>query len=121
MDFPEDGLDTVRRMADEKFSTWDFIYGHSKEAGFVFREKLPCGTVEARIRVDKGRLADVSFSGDYLFDAPSEDLAERLRGVRYTAEDLTARLREAGCERYFHDTDAERIARLLTGQSPTSA
>lgn len=111
----------VRAAAAQKFSTWDFIYGHSKEAGFVFREKMPCGTVEARIRVDKGRLADVSFSGDYLFDAPSEELAERLRGVRYTAEDLTARLREAGCERYFHDTDAERIARLLTGQPPTSA
>ena len=111
----------VQAAARQKFASWDFIYGHSREAGFVFREKLPCGTVEARIQVDKGRLTDVAFTGDYLFDAPSEELAEQLRGVRYTTEDLAARLREAGCERYFHDTDAERMARLLTGQSPTSA
>ena len=111
----------VQAAARQKFASWDFIYGHSREAGFVFREKLPCGTVEARIQVDKGRLTDVAFTGDYLFDAPSEELAEQLRGVRYTTEDLAARLREAGCEQYFHDTDAERMARLLTGQSPTSA
>ena len=111
----------VQAAARQKFASWDFIYGHSREAGFVFREKLPCGTVEARIQVDKGRLTDVAFTGDYLFDAPSEELAEQLRGVRYTTEDLAARLREAGCERYFHDTDAERMARLLAGQSPTSA
>ena len=111
----------VQAAARQKFASWDFIYGHSREAGFVFREKLPCGTVEARIQVDKGRLTDVAFTGDYLFDAPSEELAEQLRGVRYTTEDLAACLREAGCERYFHDTDAERMARLLTGQSPTSA
>ncbi len=111
----------VQAAARQKFASWDFIYGHSREAGFVFREKLPCGTVEARIQVDKGRLTDVAFTGDYLFDAPSEELAEQLRGVRYTTEDLATRLREAGCERYFHDTDAERMARLLAGQSPTSA
>ena len=39
----------VRRQADEKFSTWDFIYGHSHEADFRCKAKLSCGTVEADI------------------------------------------------------------------------
>ncbi len=42
----------VRRIAAEKFATWEFIYGHSHEADFNYKKKMPCGTVEASLRID---------------------------------------------------------------------
>ena len=41
MDFPEGGLGEVKQLRDSKFATWDFIYGHSHEAGFTRKAKLP--------------------------------------------------------------------------------
>ena len=38
-------LDEVQALSDSKFSTWDFVYGRSKEAGFTRSVKLSCGTV----------------------------------------------------------------------------
>ena len=40
-------LDEVQALSDSKFSTWDFVYGRSKEAGFTRSVKLSCGTVSA--------------------------------------------------------------------------
>ncbi|MCR5071562.1 MAG: lipoate--protein ligase, partial [Bacteroidales bacterium] len=39
----------VQRLSDEKFSTWDWIYGQSRQADLVRRGRLACGTVEARL------------------------------------------------------------------------
>ena len=80
----------VRRIAAEKFATWEFIYGHSHEADFNYKKKLPCGTVEASLRIDRGTITALTFSGDFLFDEPSEDLAKKLIGLRYDKATLSA-------------------------------
>ena len=62
----------VRKQADEKFSTWDFIYGHSHEADFRCKAKLSCGNVEANLRIDHGLIDRLDFTGDFLFDTPAQ-------------------------------------------------
>lgn len=109
----EEQAGEVRRMAREKFSTWDFIYGHSREADFLREAKLACGTVKARISVDKGLVRDLSFEGDYLFDSPTAGIEEALSGVRFDYESILDRLRETGTERYFRGSTPEEIARLI--------
>ena len=80
MELTEDQLAEVQRMADEKFSTWDFIYGRSRQADLFRSAKLPCGTVEAAISLDRGLITGISFSGDFMFDEPAEGLAAALVG-----------------------------------------
>ena len=71
MELPPEDIRQVELMAETKFSTWDFIYGHSREADFSRKAKLPCGTVEAAFKLDHGRICSLTFYGDYLFDEPS--------------------------------------------------
>lgn len=115
MDFPDDGISQVRRMRDEKFATWEFVYGHSHEADFVRKAKLPCGTVEARFKVDRGLIAEMTFSGDFLFDEPAEGLAAALTGLRYDRPTIEAALNAAVVSRYFRNTTAEEIISLILG------
>ena len=116
MDFPSDGIEQVKKMRDEKFATWDFIYGHSHEAGLVRKAKLPCGTVEAELLVDRGIISAIRFSGDFLFDEPAEGLASQLTGCRLERDELTGILEKAAVPRYFRGTTAEDILQLLLGR-----
>ena len=106
----------VRRIAAEKFATWEFIYGHSHEADFNYKKKLPCGTVEASLRIDRGTITALTFTGDFLFDEPSEDLAKKLIGLRYDKATLSAAIEKAGAGKYFRSANASQICCLLLGE-----
>ena len=106
----------VRRIAAEKFATWEFIYGHSHEADFNYKKKMPCGTVEASLRIERGIITALTFSGDFLFDEPSEDLAKKLIGLRYDKATLSAAIEKAGAGKYFRSANASQICSLLLGE-----
>ena len=103
----------IEKMADEKFRTWDWIYGRSPEAEFKSARKFPCGTVEVSWSVRHGLLQDVRFGGDFLGNLPAEGLAARLNGLRYEKATLLAALQDAGVHDYFDGLGAEDLAGLL--------
>ena len=105
--------DGIEKIADEKFRTWDWLYGRSPEAEFKASRKFPCGTVEVSWSVRRGLLEDVRFGGDFLGNRPAEDLAVRLDGLRYDKATLLAALHGAGVQDYFDGLAAEDLAGLL--------
>jgi lipoate-protein ligase A len=105
----------ISKMAKEKFSTWEFIYGHSHEADFDFSKKLACGTVEASLKVNRGIITELSFSGDYLFDEPSEELAKQLIGLHYDKGIVFDALIKIDVGKYFRSASATDICNLLFG------
>ena len=105
----------VQRLSDEKFSTWDWIYGQSKQADITRSARLACGTVEAHLCVDRGMLTGVSFGGDFLGGLPSGELAARLAGRRFERSALREALSAAGPGRYFDGVGTEDLLDLLLG------
>jgi lipoate-protein ligase A len=105
--------DGIEKIADEKFRTWNWLYGRSPEAEFKAFRKFPCGTVEMSWSVRHGLLEDVRFGGDFLGNRPAEDLAARLDGLRYDKATLLAALQGAGVQDYFDGLAAEDLAGLL--------
>ena len=103
----------IEKIADEKFRTWNWLYGRSPEAEFRASRKFPCGTVEVSWSVRHGLLEDVRFGGDFLGNRPAEDLAARLDGLRYDKATLLAALQGAGVQDYFDGLAAEDLAGLL--------
>jgi lipoate-protein ligase A len=100
-------------MADEKFATWDFIYGRSRQTGFIRKAKLPCGTVEADISLDRGLITGVIFTGDFLFDEPAMELESKLTGCRFERAALSRVLDDTTVSRCFRDTTSAMILDLL--------
>ncbi len=72
----------VDREAREKFSTWEWNFGHSPETTHRGKKKFACGTVEVLYSLKGGELADVTFQGDFLGNRPAEELAAQLKGKR---------------------------------------
>ena len=114
MELSEYQLSEVRKMASEKFSTWDFIYGRSRQADLVHKDKLPCGTVEASISLDRGVISAISFSGDFLFDNQPEELSAKLIGCRFDRDAIAPILVKTDVPHYFRDTSADDLLKLIT-------
>ncbi len=113
IELSEDQLSEVQKMADEKFATWDFIYGRSRQTGFIRKAKLPCGTVEADISLDRGLITGVIFTGDFLFDEPAMELESKLTGCRFERAALSRVLDDTTVSRCFRDTTSAMILDLL--------
>ena len=108
-------LAQIDRMADEKFRSWDWIYGRSPEARFKASRKFPCGTVEAGWSVRHGRLEDVCFGGDFIGNLPADGIAATLNGLRYSREEIFEVLENAGTpvSAYFDGLSAKDLSELF--------
>lgn len=106
-------LDGVRELADGRFRTWDWIYGHSREADFSRSAVLPCGTVDVQTKTDRGLITEVSFSGDFMGDLPSGDLSAILKGVRLGYGPVLEALGSVDVGSFFYGARPDEIARLI--------
>lgn len=77
----EDGaLQAVDRMAEEKFGTWEWNFGHSPQTAHVAGQRFACGTVRVHYTLRHGVFESLQFSGDFLGNRPVEELAQALVG-----------------------------------------
>ena len=111
---PED-LAAIEKVANEKFRTWDWVYGKSPETQFRASRRFSCGTVEANWSVRHGLLEDVRFGGDFLGNLPAEGLAVLLDGKRFDREQILSALQCAGVPDFFDGLEAEPLAELFFG------
>ena len=111
--FGEERRAAVQQISDGKFSTWEWLYGRSREADIVRSGALPCGTVEVRLSLDRGCLTAVGFGGDFLGGLPAGQLEQRLVGLRFEREALLAALEAADPGRYFDGVSAGMLADLI--------
>lgn len=103
----------VRKSAEERFASWDWVYGHSKEADMLKSAKLPCGTVEVRISLEGGRISEILFGGDFLGGLPASKLAEGMKGLKFDRQEVMAYLDSQDVPGYFDRTSAEDIGNLI--------
>ena len=103
----------MRGYSERKFSTWEWIYGQSREADLVRRGHLACGTVEVRLCLDRGRLTAVEFGGDFLGVLPASALADRLVGLRFERSVLQETLDAAEVNQYFDGVSPEALLDLI--------
>ncbi|MBO4596138.1 MAG: lipoate--protein ligase [Bacteroidales bacterium] len=105
----------IDRMAEEKFRSWDWIYGRSPSTQFKASRKFPCGTVEAGWTVERGCIARLSFAGDFMGNLPAEGLCAALEGCRFERSALLEALNKnpEPVSSYFDGLGAEDLASLL--------
>ena len=95
----------VRRLADERYRSWEWNYGRSPNFNVEKRERFAGGEVDARLDVQQGVICSVKFSGDFFAEAETEALEQMLTGVRYTRDDISRVLQGVAIERYFSGLD----------------
>lgn len=108
----------IRRICNDKFSTWEWNFGHSPKAQFMKTLKLPCGTVGISCSIVHGRIAGAVFSGDFIGSLPAEGIAAALEGCRFERAAALEALQGLDVGRCFDGTSAEDLADLFSTGCP---
>ena len=83
-------LREIRKLADEKYRSWDWTYGRSPDYAFRSRRRFPGGTLEVRMNVHRGRIEDIVFFGDFMATVSQLPLTSALRGTALSEDELRA-------------------------------
>lgn len=94
--FSEDQINGINKLKAEKYETWEWNYGKSKEFAKTVKKRFPYGTVEISYTSDHGVLTDVMIRGDYFGVLPTDELERSLCGARLERSDLSEKLADAG-------------------------
>ncbi|NLG98804.1 MAG: lipoate--protein ligase [Chloroflexi bacterium] len=103
----------VRKLADERYRSWDWTYGQSPDFNVEKRKRFPGGEIDARLDVQQGVIRCVKFYGDFFAEADLAELEQKLVGVRYYCEDITRVLNQTGIDRFFPGVELETFIRFL--------
>jgi len=109
---PED-VAATQMLAEEKYATWAWNYGHSPAYGLSRAASFPFGQVDVRLDVSGGHIRQAAIFGDFFGLADKAELETLLIGVRHEPAALAAALAAAPIGQYIHGMTADDLVTLL--------
>ncbi len=103
----------IQKLSDEKYSTWDWNYGKSKEWSAIKKKRFDFGKLEAKIDATGGIISSIRLEGDYFGIKPVSELEKTLIGKKLEYDSLTAALSDVGS--YISGSTPELISDLILG------
>ncbi len=103
----------IRRLAEKKYSTWDWIFGQSGEYRVRREKRFDFGSVSVSLDAYKGVIRRIAFFGDYFGAEDTAHLEEHLVGVQLEPKALMDAL--ADCERYIYKSTSKQLTDLILG------
>lgn len=104
-------METLKRS---RYDTWEWNYGHSPACTLHKKGRVEgCGTVEAFITLREGKIAQITFKGDFFGVQDPEQLEELLIGCRPDRASLEERLSQTEVSRYFMGMTVPALLNVL--------
>lgn len=111
----------IRRLADEKYRTWEWNYGYRADYQVRGERRFAGGMVQAGMDVRGGHIGEISLTGDFFAAGDVAALERALSGLALDerlAENLRARLAEqeekpAARKEYIKGVTLDELADLL--------
>lgn len=113
MALTDDERQGIQRLADERYSRWEWNYGASPRYSVCRRRRYPFGSVEARFSVEGGAICNAAIYGDFFGAAEIGELCALLDGAQYRREAVLAALYGTEIDRYISGMTAEQLWELL--------
>jgi lipoate-protein ligase A len=104
----------IRKLAAERYRSWDWNYGKSPKANIRRSKRFEgAGTIDARLDIEDGRIAAVRLFGDFFGTADVQELEQRLTGVKYERGAIEAALDGVDVALYFGRVEKPAFVDLL--------
>ncbi|UQS82846.1 lipoate--protein ligase [Bombilactobacillus folatiphilus] len=103
----------IAQLNQELYSNWDWVYGRSPEFTVKKRQHFDMGTIDARLSIEHGKIAQIKFYGDFFGTKDVERLERQLQGTIYDAEHLTQKLQDIDLDQYFTGIKVSDLSQLI--------
>ena len=112
--FTQADLAGIEALAESRYRSWDWNVGVSPACSLVRRQRFAvCGTVEARMDVEHGRISALAFRGDFFSAREPEELAGLLIGLPPERQPLREALAGEDVSQFFSGLQNEQLIGLL--------
>lgn len=112
-EFSEKDKEAIQKLADEKYRTWEWVYGYSPKYNFYKEYRYAAGGIETHLKVEHGIIIQAKFFGDFFGEHPIEELEQLLIGAHHEREELDLLLSTVDLSRYFLGATREDILNAL--------
>jgi lipoate-protein ligase A len=110
----ENDLAEIQARKQARYDTWEWNFGHSPACSLRKKARFEgCGSIEAFLSMDQGRIQDISFRGDFFAAEDPAVLAEALKGTALEPAELETALKNMDISRYFMGLSKGRFLSLL--------
>ncbi|MFO7659071.1 MAG: lipoate--protein ligase [Bacteroidales bacterium] len=110
-EFTKDDVIAIKKLADEKYRTWEWIYGYSPKYSFINSFFIEDKPVSAELMVEQGIITAAKFEGNLLTLQQSGALAALITGNKHDEVEL----RKCIDQNFSHIFNISIINQLLEG------
>lgn len=112
-EFTDEDRAAIRKLRDEKYSTWEWNFGHSPKYSFSKMIRTVGGNIEMHLNIEKGIVSAVKIYGDFFAKRDISDFENILIGVRHDEKSVTELLSNINTEDYFLGVTANDVISLM--------
>jgi lipoate-protein ligase A len=112
-EFTEDDLAAIKKLRDEKYSTWEWNFGHSPKYSFSKMIRTAGGNIELHLQTEKGIVSAVKIYGDFFAKRDVSDFEKLLIGVRHEKDAVADLLTKVNPDDYFIGVTSEDVISLM--------
>ena len=112
-EFTEEDLAAIKKLRDEKYSTWEWNFGHSPKYSFSKMIRTAGGNIELHLQIENGIISAVKIYGDFFAKREVSDFEKLLIGVRHEKDAVADLLTKVNPENYFMGITGEDIINVM--------
>lgn len=91
----------INKLVDEKYSSWQWNFGHSPKYSLNNEVKYPGGNIEFSLNVEKGLINEIKFFGDFFGKKDVSYIEDLLKKVKHDESSIKDALDTVNINDYF--------------------
>ena len=99
----------ILALRNEKYMTKEWNFRHLQQFDYSNKRKWDGGILEARVAVQKEKITQVVFYGDFLSRTPLDELEQALTGKTFLPQEVRHTLSQYPLEDYFGSITMEEV------------
>ena len=108
-DITEEDRRQIQKLADEKYSTWEWNFGYKAKYNFEKMIKTKGGHIEFHLDVQEGNIENIKIFGDFFNTKDVKEVEEALIGVRHDEKHVVEALKNYKIDEYFNNTTIDEF------------
>lgn len=108
-------INEINKLVDEKYNTWNWNFGHSPKYSLNNEIKYPGGNIEISLNVDKGKINEIKFFGDFFGKNDISHIENLLKNVNHNEYSIKSALNNININDYFLNCDIDILVDAIMG------
>lgn len=107
-------LEETEKIRAERYGTWEWNWGSSPSCTIRKERRIEgCGSIQVYLDIQKGRIGNCEFYGDFFGQGPSDRLLQALKGCPLSKDALEQALAPVDVGQCFYHLSKEQLLEIL--------